>query len=49
MDNINNLRQQLSNINWREALEGRNPNECYTDFVNTFNKLYDECIPMKKI
>ena len=47
VDNVNGFKRRLSNIKWNEELDG-NANECYDKFVHTFNKLYDECIPLKK-
>ncbi len=47
-DNVNHLKQKLSDIKWHEELEDADANECYNKFVNTLTKLYDECIPVRK-
>ena len=48
LDNINHLKQKLSNINWHEELIDNNANNSYNKFINIVVKIYDECIPMKK-
>ena len=48
LDNINHLKQKLSNVNWHEELVDNNANDSYNKFINIFIKIYDECIPMKK-
>lgn len=46
--NINYFKQKLSKVNWNEKLNGVNVDEDYNVFNETFTKLYDECIPLKK-
>ena len=48
LDNINHLKQKLSNVNWHEELIDNNANDSYNKFINIFVKIYDECIPLKK-
>ena len=48
-DNISKLKQKLSNVNWQETLDNSDVNDDYTTFVETFENLYDECIPLKNV
>ena len=48
-DNISRFKNSLSHVNWSEILDGVDANSDYNNFLNKFNELYDECIPMKKI
>ena len=47
-DNISRFKNSLSRVNWSEILNGVDVNSDYNNFLNKFNELYDECIPMKK-
>ena len=47
-DNVSRFRQKLSGVKWNEILDGIDANSDYNQFVNRFNELYDECIPLKK-
>ena len=47
-DNIDRFRNRLSKVNWNEILDGDEVNSDYNKFLNKFNELYDECIPVKK-
>ena len=47
-DNISRFKNSLSRVNWSEILDGVDANSDYNNFLNKFNELYDECIPMKK-
>ena len=47
-DNISRFQNSLSRVNWSEILDGVDVNSDYNKFLNIFNELYDECIPMKK-
>ena len=46
--NINRLKQKLSNVNWHEVLSNDDVNSDYNKFVDKFNGLYDECVPLRK-
>ena len=35
-------------MTWHEELIDNNANDSYNKFINTFVKIYNECIPMKK-
>ena len=47
-ENINNLKQRLSHVKWQETLDNNDANDDYNTFVEKFETLYDECIPLKK-
>ena len=47
-ENVNKLKQRLSNVKWQEILKNNNVNDDYDKFTETFKSLYDECIPPKK-
>ena len=47
-DNISHLKQKLSQENWNDILHGIDAECDYNMFIERFNKLYDECIPLKK-
>ena len=46
--NINKFRQKLSDIEWQNVINNNDVNDDYTKFIEKFNILYDECIPLKK-
>ena len=47
-DNISHLKQKLSQENWNDILHGFDAECDYNMFIERFNKLYDECIPLRK-
>ena len=47
-DNIINFKKKLLKVKWHEILDNIDVNSDYNTFVETFNKLYDECFPLKK-
>ena len=47
-ENVNRLKQRLSDVKWQEILDNRDVNDDYNKFIETFNMLYDECVPLKK-
>ena len=47
-DNVFRFKNSLSRVNWSEILDGVDANTDYIIFVNKFNELYDEYIPLKK-
>ena len=47
-DNIANLKQRLSNVKWQEILDNNNVDDDYNTFFETFNTVYNECVPLKK-
>ena len=47
-DNVFTLKNSLLYVNWSEILDGVDANSDYNSFLNKFNLLYDECIPLKK-
>ena len=46
--NVSNLKQRLSNVKWNEILDNNDVNDDYDKLVDTFNTIYDECVPLKK-
>ena len=47
-DNVPHLKQKLSQENWNDILHGIDAECDYNMFIERFNKLYDECIPIRK-
>ena len=47
-DNISKFKQCLSSVRWGEVLDDIDVNQDYNVFVNKFQQLYDECIPLQK-
>ena len=47
-DNISKFKKRLSEINWQEILDNNDANDVYNTFIERFNEVYDECIPLKK-
>ena len=47
-DNISKFKQCLSSVRWGEVLDDIDVNQDYNMFVNKFQQLYDECIPLQK-
>ena len=47
-DNMNKLKKSLSEIKWQEILDNNDANDDYNTFIKQFNKVYNECIPLKK-
>ena len=47
-ENISKLKQKLSDVNWQEKLDNNDVNVDYDKFIEMFDVLYDECIPLKK-
>ena len=47
-ESVNKLKNELKNVGWENVCNSSDVNESYTNFVNTFNKIHDECIPLKK-
>ena len=47
-DNIHKFKKRLSDVKWQEVLHNDNVNNDYNRFVETFEMIYDECIPLKK-
>jgi hypothetical protein len=46
--NVDKFRKKLSEVKWEESLHNNNANDDFNKFTNIFEKLYDECIPLKK-
>ncbi len=46
--NIARFKKKLLDVNWNEALDGTNAEDDYNVFINIFETLYNECIPLKK-
>ena len=44
--NINELKKRLANTNWQQILNNYDVNYDYNQFTETFEKLYNECIPL---
>ena len=47
-DNITHFKKTLSEVNWHDILENNNADGDYDKFIVTFDKLYNECVPLKK-
>ena len=47
-DNIAKLKQRLIDVKWQEILDNNNANDDYNKFIETFDTLYNECVPLKK-
>ena len=47
-DNIDKFKYRLSDVKWQEVLNNNDANDDYNKFVETFEIVYDECIPLKK-
>ncbi len=47
-DNISKFKNNLSKVNWNEVLDNIDAEHDYNVFVNKFQELYDESIPLKK-
>ncbi len=47
--NVSLFKEKLCNVNWDDLCSSADVNVNYTVFVNTFQTLYDECIPKKVI
>jgi len=47
-NNISRFKEKLSNVNWNEILDNENADDDYNKFVEHFQCLYDECIPLKQ-
>ena len=47
-DNIDKFKQRLSDVKWQEVLNNNDANDDYNKFDETFEFIYDECIPLKK-
>ena len=39
----------MREVNWCDILDGNNADDDYNRFIVTFDDLYNECIPLKKI
>lgn len=48
-ENIDRLIDKLGKITWEELHHSWDPNICYDIFYDKLYKMYDECIPKKKI
>jgi len=46
--NIDLFKEKLKAVKWNEVLDNNNANDDYDKFIDTFNRLYDDCIPQKK-
>ena len=47
-DNIYKFKQRLSDVKWQEVYNNNDASDDYNKFVETFEIIYDECIPLKK-
>ena len=48
-ENIDRLTDKLGKTNWEELEQEWGPDICYDKFYNNFFKMYDECIPKRKV
>ena len=45
---LTNFKKRLSEVKWQEILDNNDANDDYNTIIEQFNKVYDECIPLKK-
>jgi hypothetical protein len=45
---IRRMKEKLSKIDWQNELKNQDANEDYRTFINMFNDVYNDCIPLKK-
>ena len=43
-----NFKKRLSEVKWEEVFDNVNAEEHYNKFIETFQAMYDECIPLKR-
>jgi hypothetical protein len=48
-ESLNNFKNDLQNLSWREVLQGDNVDDCYELFWNDFKALYDLRFPIKSV
>jgi len=48
-NNVTNFQKRLSEVNWQEKLDNVDANVDYNKFIEIFDILYNECIPLKKV
>jgi hypothetical protein len=48
-ESLNNFKNDLQNLSWREVLQGDNVDNCYELFWNDFKALYDLRFPIKSV
>ena len=48
-DNINKFKQRLSDVKWQDVLNNNDANDDYNKFVETYEIIYDECIPLRNV
>ena len=46
--NIAKFQQKLSDVKWQEILDNNDANDDYNKFIEIFDTLYNECVPLKK-
>ena len=46
--NIAKFKQRLIDVKWQDILDNNNANDDYNKFIETFDTLYNECVPLKK-
>ena len=47
--NIKTFEKRLSEVKWQEVLDNNDVNDDYDKFIERFNEIYDECIPLKNV
>ena len=46
-DNITKFKQRLIDVKWQEILDNNNADDDYNKFIETFDTLYYECVPLQ--
>ena len=47
-ESVDKLKNELKKVDWENVCNLNDVNESYINFLTTFNKIHDECIPLKK-
>ena len=48
-ERLSEFKHKISNIQWDNILNGNNPNSQYNDFIEVFQKIYNDCFPLKEL
>ena len=46
---IDKLNTAIHDTNWAQIISSKHISDCYKNFICYFNKLIDECIPLKRV
>ena len=48
-ENIDKFSEKLTDQDWDEVTQNNDAQSSFTEFYTTYNKLYDECFPIKRV